>query len=568
MERKSKRLLLLAGICSLLVVGTISLIYFYVIIPESEEYELELKVGYYDNKPKVFEDDEGNIKGIFPEILEYIADQEDWKIEWVYGSWEECLDRVENGKIDIMVDVAYSENRSQLYDFNSVEVLSNWGIIYSDAKGSIESIEDLEGKKVAVMEGSFHTDGPEGIINLTKKWEVNCEFVYLEDYEEVFEEIDKGKADAGVVNRIFGLINEENYDVERTSIMFNPSRLLFAFPKNADKNQELIPKIDEHLLVLKEDTDSIYYQLIDQYIYGQATGTIPVWVFPTLIIAFALVGIFILSSYILKRMVDTRTSELQKAHNELEKKVEERTQDLSEANERLKELDQLKSMFIASMSHELRTPLTSIIGFSKTLLKGWVGDLNEEQEKQLSIILRSGNYLLELINEIIDISKIEAGKLDISMEEFDLVELIENLKTEFKVQFEKKNVDLQIHTPEHLKIKSDKKRIRQILFNLVSNAIKFTDEGSVTVDLKEQNDQVQISVADTGPGIKQEDLNKLFKAFSRIPTKETKEGTGLGLHLSQKLARMLNGEISVESEYNNGSTFTLTLNLEKNRGKK
>ncbi|TFF88107.1 MAG: transporter substrate-binding domain-containing protein, partial [Promethearchaeota archaeon] len=133
MERKNKRLLLLAGICSLLIVGTISLIYFYVIIPESEEYELELKVGYYDNKPKVYEDDEGNVKGIFPEILEYIADQEDWKIEWVYGSWEECLDRVENGKIDIMVDVAYSENRSQLYDFNSVEVLSNWGIIYSDA---------------------------------------------------------------------------------------------------------------------------------------------------------------------------------------------------------------------------------------------------------------------------------------------------------------------------------------------------------------------------------------------------------------------------------------------------
>ena len=561
MRRRTKRIILFSGIIASIITGVFITIFVIVIYsPVAIVHDLELKAGYYDNAPKIYKNEKGNVVGIFPDLLMSIADKEKWKIEWIEGSWSECLQRLEDGEIDIMVDVAYSEERAGLFDFNSVEILNNWGIIYKEEGSDIDSIDDLDGTTVAVMRGSIHTDGDGGIKNLTLNWGISCEFLELDNYEEVFDALDKGNASVGVVNRLFGLLNEDEYKVERTSILFNPSRLMFAFPKNADLNPTLIPKIDDHLLKMKENTGSYYYQTIDRYIYGHEEGVIPSWIFPTLIAAIVVSIFFVSVSYILKRMVNSRTFELQEAHDDLEIKVEERTKELSEANERLKSLDQLKSMFIASMSHELRTPLTSIIGFTKVILKGWVGDINEEQDKQLTIVLNSANHLLALINDIIDISKIEAEKLDLRKQKYDLIKEIKKILESLKVNVEKKELKLLIDVPETQFIFNDKRRINQILMNLIGNAIKFTEKGEINVTVKTMNEKIEVSVSDTGMGIKQEDLNKLFKPFSRIiePGK-FKEGTGLGLHLSQKLANLLEGKIIVESEFGKGSTFTLVL---------
>jgi len=233
-------------------------------------------------------------------------------------------------------------------------------------------------------------------------------------------------------------------------------------------------------------------------------------------------------------------------------------------NLKLKELDRLKSMFLASMSHELRTPLTSILGFTRTLLKGWEGEINEEQEDHLTIILNSANTLLELINDVIDITKIEADKIEIKKDKFNLVEEFIKLNETFNVALGKKGLEFLADTPERLIIFNDKKRINQILGNLIGNAIKFTDQGKISVKIQKLNESVEISVEDTGSGIKEKDLKKLFKEFSRIiePGK-FKEGTGLGLHLSKKLANLLGGDIFVKSEFGKGSTFTLSLKLKK-----
>lgn len=231
-------------------------------------------------------------------------------------------------------------------------------------------------------------------------------------------------------------------------------------------------------------------------------------------------------------------------------------------NLKLKELDRLKSMFLASMSHELRTPLTSIIGFTRMLLKGWTGEINEEQENQLKIILNSANNLLELINDVIDISKIEGDKLDIKKDRFNLVEEIIQLKEVFSVALEKKGLRFLTDTPESFIIFNDKQRIIQILGNLISNAIKFTFQGKISTKIHKSNGLVEISVEDTGSGIREKDLKKLFKQFSRIiePGKFV-EGTGLGLYLSKKLAFLLGGDIFVKSEFGKGSIFTLSLKL-------
>jgi len=220
--------------------------------------------------------------------------------------------------------------------------------------------------------------------------------------------------------------------------------------------------------------------------------------------------------------------------------------------------------FLASMSHELKTPLTSIIGFTKTILKRRAGEINEEQESQLNIILNSANYLHELINRVFDITKIEANKLTIRKDKFNLVEELINLKETFSVAAKEKGLNLFVETPENLIIYNDKERINQILINLIGNAVKFTDKGQIFIKIKRKRENAVISVKDTGPGIKGEDLKKLFKPFSRIiESGNIKEGSGLGLHLSKKLANLLGGDILVKSKYGKGSTFKLVLKIDE-----
>lgn len=236
---------------------------------------------------------------------------------------------------------------------------------------------------------------------------------------------------------------------------------------------------------------------------------------------------------------------------------------MEEALHRSQELDRLKSLFIASMSHELRTPLNSIIGFTGILLQGLAGPLNDEQRKQLGMVKGSSQHLLDLITDIIDLSKIEAGKISLSMEQFDLAKTAREVLESFRVTAGRKTISLIAEAPEHLLVQSDPRRVRQILVNLIGNAVKFTDEGGVTVLVTKENDRAMVSVCDTGPGIKKEDMGKLFQYFSQVTSADMPkhEGTGLGLYLSKKLLDLLGGEVTVESEFGKGSVFTVTLPL-------
>ncbi len=249
---------------------------------------------------------------------------------------------------------------------------------------------------------------------------------------------------------------------------------------------------------------------------------------------------------------------IKKAEDEVKRKNVE----LERANEKLMELDCLKSTFIASMSHELMTPLNSIIGFTSTILKGMAGEINEEQRKQLAMVKDSGNHLLALINDIIDLSKIEAGKVEVSNEEFDMSLLVKEMKDFFAIAVKEKNLKISIDMSERLTIIDDERKIKQILINLLANAIKFSDRGEVEIKVLTKDKMVEIAVTDSGIGIKEEDMEKLFKSFSKVSTGNGQRGgTGLGLYLSKKIAALLGGEIKVESEYGKGSTFTLTLPL-------
>jgi signal transduction histidine kinase len=277
--------------------------------------------------------------------------------------------------------------------------------------------------------------------------------------------------------------------------------------------------------------------------------------------------------------VTERTKELQESVQKLNKSqkamllmvedLNQTSKELKKANIKLKGLDHLKSMFIASMSHELRTPLNSIIGLTGIILQGISGKITEVQRKELMMVKNSANHLLVLINDIIDVSKIEAGKVELVIEELDLSELIQEVSNSFKIAVDKKGLKLSLETPERLIIKSDKRRAKQVIINLMSNAVKYMDKGEIEIKAAKKDECVEVSVADTGIGIKKENIKMLFKQFSRIHVAGMTrvEGTGLGLYISKKIADLLGGEIEAKSEFGKGSKFTFTLPL-KHKGVK
>jgi signal transduction histidine kinase len=238
-----------------------------------------------------------------------------------------------------------------------------------------------------------------------------------------------------------------------------------------------------------------------------------------------------------------------------------RAEALAKASE---EANRQKSQFLSNMSHELRTPLNAIIGFTGTLLMKLPGPLNSEQEKQLGTVQASGRHLLSLINDLLDLAKIESGKAQLNLERVTCQAVLEEVAATLRPMAESKGLELALAKPERdVAIRTDRRALSQIVINLANNGIKFTERGSVQLGLTERVENgrrfAEISVTDTGIGIREEDQNKLFRAFEQMEPGQRNQGTGLGLHLSQKLATLLGGSIAVRSVYGKGSTFVLRL---------
>jgi PAS domain S-box-containing protein len=253
---------------------------------------------------------------------------------------------------------------------------------------------------------------------------------------------------------------------------------------------------------------------------------------------------------------------LERARSELEDRVRQRTAELVEARDAAESADQLKSAFLATMSHELRTPLNSIIGFTGIVLQGLAGPLNDEQTKQLGMVQNSSRHLLALINDVLDISKIEAGQLDIFRAPFPMLPTIEKTVSAILPLAEKKGITVRAElSPEVGEINSDQRRTEQILLNLLGNAVKFTDRGEVAVQCRLDHEWIVTTIRDTGIGIDPRHHESIFEPFRQADTglARKREGTGLGLSICKRLVELLGGFISVESALDQGSTFTVRL---------
>ncbi len=552
------------------------------------ENPLTVRVGIYENAPKIFTDNEGNASGFWAEITEYIAREEGWNIEWVHGSWEECLNRLASGEIDIMPDVAYTEARSLLYDFSKVSVLTSWSRVYAGNGVDIGSILDLEGKTIAVLKGSVNVEGPEGIKALVSAFHINCSFIELNSYIEVFEAVSNGEADAGVVSKDFGNNYEESYDVRQTPVIFQPSQIYYAFNKDNTANDYLIGIIDADIGNLKDDKNSVYYRALEKWLGGAVEkNVIPDWIWWVaggLMLSILLLGG---GSFILRSQVRSRTKELTEevikrkqaeedllqSYEKLEELVKERTSELKEksdaleeANAHLQEVNRHKSVFLANMSHELRTPLNSIIGYTRLMYDGLEGDINEEQKQDLLAVYNNGKMLLELINGLLDLSKIEAGKMVMAYEVFPVSALINEIIATIEPLAKEKGLTLSHQIdPVIDNIYADRAKIRQVLLNILGNSVKFTLQGSVKLDITADEDNYVFSVSDTGIGIEKENLEVIFDSFVQVGPAQIAgyAGTGLGLAVCRQFIEMQGGKIWAESEPGKGSKFIFTLPVNK-----
>ena len=529
--------------------------------------------------PFTYADEEGIWRGLSADYIKLVEQKLNVSFKVVQpDNLATNLEKAKQGAVDVLTSVKKTPQRSEFLLFTKPYVeVPTVIIVRQEVKGSL-SPDKMKGMKIAVGEGY-------GVQSWLEDNYGYLDLAPLPDDLVGLRKVSFNEVDAIVMDVASASYFIQSEGIGNLRIAGNVG-YTYDLSMASRRDWPILNRIIEKGLaqISVKERQAIYKEWI-QLEQDLLLATKEFWI--AILVSFG-VGVLIIVGVMtwnrsLKRQIGQRTEQLrkelaerkqaedalQKAHDELEERVAARTRqlevqtvELTRAKEAAEAADRLKSAFLATMSHELRTPLNSIIGFTGIVLQGLAGPLNDEQIKQLSMVRDSGRHLLNLINDVLDISKIEAGQIEIVSEPFDMREAITKVVQTVAPLAEKKNLRLSAEvSPEVGRITSDRRRVEQILINLVNNAIKFTDKGEVLVECQVSNDQVGTCVKDTGIGIKLEDMDKLFKAFQQIDTGMARqyEGTGLGLSICKKLAEMLGGEIRAESKLGAGSVFTFML---------
>ncbi|MHA1520121.1 MAG: ATP-binding protein [Promethearchaeota archaeon] len=513
---------------------------------------LHLKVGIVDIPPKEMVDEQGEVSGFFPDILTYIASKKHWEIEYVNGTWEDGLDLLNTGQIDILPDVGYSAERAELYDFNNISVMTNWALVYTREGSDIKSMDNLQNKKIGVMAKDINYLGPEGIKSISERYNLNITFVEYDDLYKVLENVEAGNVDGGVVNQLFGKLNAFNYDLIKTSIVFNAVDFKFAFPKNASLNPFLIEKIDHWLEILKNDENSYYYERYNLYFSEISEGQriFPPWIIPTVL---GLVSVILISfsiTVLLRRQVQLKSKKI----NEIQEKLL-RSQKMEAIGR-----------FAGCIAHDFNNLLTVINGVSDLMIETKY-DNDQDMIEDLKEINKAGIRGASLTKQLLAFSRKQIFQLEV----ININKLLKNMESMLK-RLVSEDISFKVIYDEELaNIFVDSTQTEQIIMNLVLNASDaMPSGGELTIetrnvqissdnsflDLKPGN-YIQISVADTGIGMNEEELSHLFEPF--YTTKGPDKGTGLGLSTVFGIVKQFNGDIIANSQVGLGTTFKVYL---------
>jgi len=648
----------------------------------------EVRVGVYGNEPKIYLNAAGQPAGIFVDILDAIAAKARWKLVYVPCKWQECLEAVQAGRIDLMPDVAYSTQRDQTFSFHWTPVMLSWSQLFTRKGERISSVLDLEGKRVALLRGSTQQ---ENFAAMVSGFGIHVTLIEAESIEQAFAQVVAGEADAVITNNLSGEFKAEQYQLVETPIVFMPARLFYATAKH--QNTELLAAIDQYLDAWVDQPDSPYTRILKKWrgkapspliplLAWQILGGLAVLLASVSVLAILLrrqvklktrhleaekaqvqaildampdllfemspdgvilsyhsarddllalppelflgkrtadvispaaadvcqaaiaeanrVGVSIGRQYdldiygtpycfelsvakkalpsdeeprfiVISRDVTARKKAeiaLREFSEQLELRVVERTRELALAKEAAEAANRTKSAFLANMSHEIRTPLNAITGMAHLMRRA---GLPAEQGERLDKLEAAGEHLLEIINAVLDLSKIEAGRFALEESQVRVDAVIGNVAAMLRDRIYAKGLNLMTEIPSlpH-QLLGDQTRLQQALLNYASNAVKFTERGSVALRarlVEEDGDSalLRFEVEDSGIGIDAATVARLFSAFEQADNSITRKygGTGLGLAITKKIAELTGGAAGVESTPGVGSRFWFTTRLRK-----
>ncbi|MFO7599903.1 MAG: transporter substrate-binding domain-containing protein [Candidatus Desulfacyla sp.] len=501
-----------------------------------------LRLGYDPDWPPVeYVDKEGKLVGMSADFMA--------KLNAITGidikptkpqGWQTTLDEMREGTIDILFSATRTPQREAFLRFSEPYLRFPMVIVTDQGAPYIGDMKDLRGKQIAVVNGYASHD-------ILKDRHPELDLLLVDSVTTGLTEVTRRKAYAFIdsLAAISHVIGREGIAGVKVS---GETPYSFEISVAVPREQPILAGIIQEALnrISEEERNAIFKRWVSVTYEGKFNYAL-LWK--------ALIGAMLIFAAVLYW-----NRRLAREIN-LRKKIEG---ELVEAKEAAESANRVKSAFLASMSHELRTPLNSIIGFTGIILNELAGPLNLEQKKQLKMVKGSSHHLLNLINDVLDISKIEAGEVEITKEAFSMPQVIDQVVESLRPLAEQKGLSLFAQVdPDVGRVVSDERRIRQILINLANNAIKFTEKGGVRIACRRQDSAIEVRVTDTGIGIRAEGMEKLFRPFQQLDmgTARRYEGTGLGLSVCKRILDLLGGRIWVESQFGEGSIFAFTLPL-------
>ncbi len=527
-----------------------------------------VRIGVYQNPPKITVSPEGGWPGgLHGEILTLFDQYLDWNPVFISGEWNELLDLLEAREIDMLVDVARSDEREEKYFFNGESVLVNWGVVYSRPENPIRSFYDLEGLRVASMDESVHTDSSAGIRSLLEQFSIDASIILTPDYEEAFALVADGQADAAVANRLFGITRAAEYDLVRTDVNFNPRSIYYAFPRHPD-SAALIREIDDVLSMLKRDRSSRFFEIIDSYAMGPvATREVtPPWLAPLLLSALVIIGGYsVLTAIVIREVGQRRRSE----------------KNLRAYQDRLIYMakHEYLNTLVADLGHQLNTPLgvltTAVSGAQDLLAPAKVppaGDApavspaNKEVGEYLELARDSVERMNRIVGAFRELSDQDAKD---SAAPGELTEIVEAIILLHRQTLEAAGIQLEINLEPGLSWQVERRPLLTVLNQMVTNSTEHGGPGMnrIKIDMtsvvgdgssrRQATRVLRIRYRDNGLGVPPELSGRLFLPFSSMS--RNGEHLGLGLHIAQLLVhRRLGGEIRY-IQCDSGCEFLITI---------
>ena len=492
--------------------------------------------------PIEYVDEEGKFLGISADYIERLEKMLGIKFKLVKGqTWQQMVKNFKKGEIDLFTSLNNTPERKKYMNFTRSYTQFPIGIFAGSESNFILDMEELKGKKVGVVKGYATQE-------LLETNYPNIELVMAQDPIEALDMVSHEEIDAYVGNILVTTYYIGKLGYTHLKVV---GKTPYQYEQSIGVRKDwpiFISILNKALDAISESEKNTIYKKWIGVTFEHEFDYSLLW--KILLVVMVLLIIFAYWNH----KISLLNKQLIIARN----KEEQARKTVEEANKELQAVDKLKSMFIASISHELRTPLNSIIGFSSMMAGGAFGELNEKYQDYTFRINNSGKHLLSLITDIIDISKIEAGRIDIVLEDFNLDEIVIEAVTSLSEQIEQKGLSINTSVASGIAMRTDKRRLYQSLLNLLSNAMKYSEKGKITLTVEQQENEICIKVEDTGIGISEIDLPRLFEAFERMQSqlKVKAGGTGLGLYLTKKIVtEILQGNVGVESKLGEGSLF-------------